>query len=179
MDTHVESVAGAIFSLDRSSVLLIQRRDVPVWVLPGGGIDPGENSEMAIVREIFEETGFTVKVDRQVGRYLPENRLTRCTDVFECSILSGNMRITSETRDIQFFSLKALPSLIPPPFREWIEEAKEIKTPVIKKLTGVTYRTLAKNLLLHPILVLRFLLARAGFAINSSGQKKKSKYESK
>ena len=30
------------------------------WVLPGGGIDPGESDEEAAVREVFEETGLTV-----------------------------------------------------------------------------------------------------------------------
>jgi 8-oxo-dGTP diphosphatase len=34
------------------------------WELPGGKVDFGENPEEAIVREIFEETGLTVEVER-------------------------------------------------------------------------------------------------------------------
>ena len=45
-----ESIAAAVFSSDLQSILLIQRRDVPVWVLPGGGIEPNETAEEAIVR---------------------------------------------------------------------------------------------------------------------------------
>ena len=32
------------------------------WTLPGGGIDFGEDPEVAVVREFMEETGLTVKV---------------------------------------------------------------------------------------------------------------------
>src|SRR5882672_2254732 len=87
-----ESVAGIVFSLDRSQVLLILRRDVPVWVLPGGGIDAGESPEDASIREILEETGLSVKVDRLVGHYTPVNRLTKRTNLYECSAVSGNLR---------------------------------------------------------------------------------------
>jgi len=56
-----KSVIGVVFSPDEKQVLLTKRRDVPVWVLPGGGIERNENPEDAIVREILEETGFHVK----------------------------------------------------------------------------------------------------------------------
>lgn len=161
-----KSVAGVIFSPEKDAVLLIKRRDVPVWVMPGGGIDPGEFSEAAIVREILEETGFTVKIDRLIADYIPQNLLAKRTHLFECSILKGEAEITSETRGIQFFSLNKLPPL-PPPYLEWIEDAKKNIPPFQKKLTSVTYFSLIKNLILHPILVIRFLLSRIGISINS------------
>ncbi|MBX7067501.1 MAG: NUDIX hydrolase [Parachlamydiales bacterium] len=162
----LKSVAGAIFSPDRKSILLIKRRDVPVWVLPGGGIDPNESAETAIVREILEETGFTVKVDRLVGDYIPINRLSKRTHLFECSILDGEPQITSETRGIQFFSIKNLPPL-PPPYPDWISDANQNLPPVKKRMISVSYFSLIKNLIFHPILVIRFLLSRIGFTINS------------
>jgi 8-oxo-dGTP pyrophosphatase MutT (NUDIX family) len=160
------SVAGAVFSPDRSSVLLIQRRDVPVWVLPGGGIDPGETPEEAVLREILEETGFTVKAERLVGHYIPINRLAKPTDLFECSIVKGQASLSSETRGIAFFPVKALPKLLPPPYPEWISDARQIAPAVCKKLECVNYKTLTISALKHPILVLRFLLARIGLRIN-------------
>lgn len=37
------------------------------WVLPGGGVDHGEHPEDAIVREVKEETGYQVELDRLLG----------------------------------------------------------------------------------------------------------------
>ena len=162
-----ESVAGIVFTPDRSQVLLIQRRDVPVWVLPGGGIEKGESPETSITREILEETGLTVKVKRLVGIYTPINRLARLTYLYECTSLSGELSISSETKNLSFFSRDDLPKLIPPPYLEWIEDGYQMGEPLNKALRSVTYRALLKNLLLHPILVLRFLLARLGWPMNS------------
>lgn len=161
-----ESVAGAIFSADRQSVLLIERRDVPVWVLPGGGVDPGEEAQEAIIREILEETGFRVKIVRLAGIYTPINRLSRHTHLYECKIIEGEAKLTEETRGIKFYPLTQLPKL-PPPYEEWIEDALKQGPLIQKALRSVNYLALFKNLFLHPILVLRFLLARMGRAINS------------
>ena len=41
-------------------VVIIERPDLrDLWVLPGGGIDPGEDPETAALREVWEETGLT------------------------------------------------------------------------------------------------------------------------
>lgn len=47
------------------------------WLLPGGGIDPGECVQPALHREIREETGWRVKMVQRIGvyqsyRYMPE-----------------------------------------------------------------------------------------------------------
>jgi 8-oxo-dGTP diphosphatase len=160
-----KSVAGIIFSPERTAVLLIQRRDVPVWVLPGGGVEQ-ESAENAVVREILEETGFTVKVERLVGEYFPINRLAKHTHLYECKILEGAATTSSETKGVRFFPLTQLPPL-PPPYEEWIHDAYLQRPFFQRKLTSVNYLTLLKNFLLHPILVIRFLLARLGFSINT------------
>ena len=117
-----KSVAGILFSDDKKEVLLIKRRDVPVWVLPGGGIDFKESPKTAIEREILEETGFTVKASRLVGDYIPINRLSKRTHLFECTKVSGEMQLSDETRDIRFFHIDHIPPL-PPPYLEWIEDS--------------------------------------------------------
>ncbi len=34
------------------------------WTLPGGGVDPGESPSDAVLREVFEETGQEIVIDR-------------------------------------------------------------------------------------------------------------------
>jgi 8-oxo-dGTP diphosphatase len=161
-----ESVSGAIFNDERRQVLLIQRRDVPVWVLPGGGIEAGETPDEAVIREILEETGFHVKISRLAGQYSPINRLARPTNLYECVILQGKPTPSAETRDVRFFPIDSLPPM-PPPYLEWIQDALKIGPTVHRNLESVTYCNLFKNLLLHPLLVGRFLLSRLGCPINS------------
>ncbi|NGX29283.1 MAG: RNA pyrophosphohydrolase [Candidatus Anoxychlamydiales bacterium] len=168
MNKKDESVISCIFSEDRKKVLLIKRRDVPVWTLPGGGVEDNETIEEAITREILEETGFQTKIKKKVGEYSPINKLAKFTHLFECEIVSGVPTLSDETRDIKNFDVDDLPKLVPPPYPEWVEDSfKDEKKMIKRKLKSVNYLTLAKNLILHPILVSRFLLAKIGLRINS------------
>ncbi len=54
-----------------------QAEPVPEYQLPGGGIDPGEHPIAALHREVFEETGWRIALDRRLGAfrrftYMPE-----------------------------------------------------------------------------------------------------------
>ena len=166
MNQEQESVNGIVFSKEQNKVLLIKRRDVPVWVLPGGGIEPNESPEQAVVREVEEETGYHVKISRKIAEYTPKCRLARFTHFYECQILSGEPTLSDESQGVQFFPLDALPPL-PPPYPDWIKDATAIHSEVLKKvITSVSYPALIKNLLLHPFLVLRFLLTKIGITVN-------------
>lgn len=52
--------------INQSGAILLSRYAPPDgrWVLPGGGVDHGEHPETAVVREVFEETGYDVRVER-------------------------------------------------------------------------------------------------------------------
>ncbi len=156
-EIQAESVRGVIFSPDRASVLLVKRKDIPIWELPGGGIDQGEEEEAAMLREIVEETGFTVKIERLVARYLPINRLAKPTLLYECSVVEGTATTSSETTEVLFFPLSNLPTFLPAPFPNWIFEAEKKSPFFTRKLTEVNYRTLFIYFLQQPILVIQFL----------------------
>jgi ADP-ribose pyrophosphatase YjhB (NUDIX family) len=55
------AVSAAIFRDGR--VLLVRRARPPahgLYTLPGGGVEPGESLEQAVIREVREETGLAV-----------------------------------------------------------------------------------------------------------------------
>ena len=162
-----QAVFGIIFTPDRKKVLLIKRRDIPVWVLPGGGIEKDESPEAAAVREILEETGLQVKIIRKVAEYLPVNAFTQLSLLFECEAVSGDLVLSSETKDIAYFPIDDLPKLLSPPYPGWIQDTLQNHPDILKKkIEGVSYFVFIKLLILHPILVLRYLLMRLGIPFN-------------
>ncbi len=161
------SVAGIIFNESRDKVLLIKRRDVPVWVLPGGGLEKGETFETGAQRETEEETGLETRLIRLVGQFLPKNPLTRHTYLYEFKSIGGSFHRGSETLDIKYFRVDSLPRLMPPPYQEWIKEAhKNLPFPIEKITQSVSYLTLIIKFLKHPYLVSRHILSKLGFVFN-------------
>ena len=62
---------GAVVHDAAGRLLLIRRGHAPsagMWSVPGGRMEPGESEPEAVVREVAEETGLTVRPDRVVGR---------------------------------------------------------------------------------------------------------------
>lgn len=156
------SVIGIVFSPDKSQVLVVQRRDVSVWVLPGGGVDPGENPEEAVCREVWEETGLKSKIKRKVGVYTPTQVVRTITHVFECEVEEGEPSITEEVRDLGYFPVGKLPEYFFILHRTWIEEALEMRPEIIERtLHELTWLRLLGNSLKHPVFAIRYLLAKS------------------
>ncbi|MFZ5816436.1 MAG: NUDIX domain-containing protein [Bacillota bacterium] len=62
-------VGVRVFVLDEQNrILLVETRDPQsggcYWILPGGGIEDGEQAAEAAVREVAEESGVRVSIDR-------------------------------------------------------------------------------------------------------------------
>ncbi|QLH37218.1 MAG: NUDIX domain-containing protein [Parachlamydiaceae bacterium] len=155
---RANAAIGLVLNEDGSQILLVKRQDVPVWVLPGGGIDEGESSQEAVVREIFEETGLKVHIKRKTAEYTPLNRLAKFTEIFECYAIEGELQKGEETREIGFFPLHKLPKNVFPIHKAWMEEAfKNPHTIIRRRLTEVTYWNLVKYFFKHPVWVVSFL----------------------
>jgi ADP-ribose pyrophosphatase YjhB (NUDIX family) len=112
------SVAAIIRSSD-GSVLLQRRSDNGLWGLPGGSVEIGESVRTAIVREVQEETGLVVEVERLIGVYSdPSFQVVRYRDgnvvhyintLMSCRIVEGTLRTCDESLDLQFFDPARLP----------------------------------------------------------------------
>ncbi|GAB7051498.1 NUDIX hydrolase [Catenuloplanes indicus] len=59
--------ASAVVVNGAGELLLQRRSDDGRWSIPSGVIDPGEQPAEAAVREVFEETGVRVTVERLAG----------------------------------------------------------------------------------------------------------------
>lgn len=112
------SVAAIIRNGD-GEVLLQRRSDNGLWGLPGGSVEIGESVSVAIRREVQEETGLVVEVDRLVGvysdptlqifRYPDGNVVHYINTLFMCRIVGGVLQTCDESLDLRFFDPARLP----------------------------------------------------------------------
>lgn len=158
----MQEAALAIIRNDKEEILLVQRTDVPVWVLPGGGIEPNEEAEHAAIREVFEETGLTIEIIDHVATYRPINRLTSTTFLFTCrSIESLSPHHCSEVASARYFPVHTLPKNIFPLHQTFIRESLSATTiPIDRPLHETSYFALLRLLLSHPLWTTRYFLTR-------------------
>ncbi|MGC9398518.1 MAG: NUDIX domain-containing protein [Anaerolineae bacterium] len=109
---------------EEQQVLLHKRRDFRIWALPGGGIEPGESGEQAAVREVREETGYEITLERRVGTYRRPQIVDGEDQVYLGRVTGGvPIRQGAETRAVRWFSVDALPRSLPSWHRTFIWDA--------------------------------------------------------
>jgi ADP-ribose pyrophosphatase YjhB (NUDIX family) len=114
-------VGGSAVVVDDEGRILLQRRsDSGSWALPGGAMDIGETFAQSVVREVKEETGFDVRIERIVGIYSDPGHVFAYDDgevrqefniCLACTIVGGKLAVSSESTDVQFFGLGEVESL--------------------------------------------------------------------
>lgn len=101
---HSVSVAGVTFN-EAGQVLLIRRRDNGQWQAPGGVLELDETFEDGVVREVLEETGIRVRVERLSGVYknIPKHVVAL---VYRCIPVAGAPQTTVESDRVEWVSLE-------------------------------------------------------------------------
>ena len=112
--------SASIFDLEKEKVLLIRRRDNGKWAVPGGYMEAGESFSDACKREVLEETGLEVNVNRLIGVYTSPNLLVEYPDGnkwqlvvlhFEAEVMDGELAINSEATEFGFFPFDEISGL--------------------------------------------------------------------
>lgn len=110
-------VRAAVFQDDK--ILLVKEREDGCWTLPGGWVDVGESPSQAIVREVYEESGYQTKVVKLLALYdrnhprheHPPMRHHVYKLFFHCEIMGGAPTENFETTEVGFFAAQQIPEL--------------------------------------------------------------------
>lgn len=111
---------SAVILHNEKEILLQMRMDNGKWSLPGGMMDPGETIEVAIKREVKEETGFDIEVKQLIGVYSDPNHVIaygngevrqQFSICFSCEIKGGSLSVSHESKKVEFVSLSTLNTL--------------------------------------------------------------------
>ena len=112
--------SAVIFNETRTKALLTRRTDNGLWCIPGGGMEAGESAAEACIREVWEETGLSVRVKRLIGVYSNPNQLVVYSDgnkvhivvmSFEVEVVDGTLGLSNETTEAGFFSVKDMETM--------------------------------------------------------------------
>ena len=107
---------GAIVLDDARRLLLIKRGQAPamgMWSIPGGRVEPGETHEVAVARELLEETGLVGAVVREVGtvhRAAPAGGTYEIRD-FLLRVEGGDLHAGTDADDAGWFTRAELVEL--------------------------------------------------------------------
>ncbi|HEY9290810.1 MAG TPA: NUDIX domain-containing protein [Microlunatus sp.] len=103
-------------------VLLGKRSDNGEWHLPAGMMEPGEQPAPALVREVLEETGVLIEIDRLISVItLPQHsypngdqvQFLSCT--FRAHYLSGEAHVADdESLEVGWYDLDQVQQLLGP-----------------------------------------------------------------
>jgi 8-oxo-dGTP diphosphatase len=123
--------AAAVIFDQNKNILLVKstyQRFHP-WGLPGGSLNYGEHPEGAVLREVWEETGLEIDVEKLllVNAWLPD----RVGLYYLCRVTGGVFRPSDEVSEFDYFSLDNLPDIRP------------IDTDMIKRLHQMVEHELA------------------------------------
>lgn len=106
-------VAVGVLVEERGRLLLVQRNHDPGyghWAFPSGFVDAGEVLEDAAVREVLEETGVHVAIDRLVGAWSgPDSAVVFLA--YAGHVTGGEAAPGDEALAVDWFALDALPPL--------------------------------------------------------------------
>jgi ADP-ribose pyrophosphatase YjhB (NUDIX family) len=107
-------VRGAV--IQDGKILLIQEQADGRWAMPGGWADIGDFPAKTVEREVFEESGYIVLVEKVIAvmdanHVAPLEFYHAYKLIFQCRLLGGQPQTSHETLAVGFFDMDDLPPL--------------------------------------------------------------------
>jgi len=108
------AAAGVVLDASEGQVLLVRRRIQPFmgsWALPAGYQEIDEEPQVAVLREVREETGLEVEVQRLIDVVWvgDDPRKPANVIIYLCKAVGGKLQAASDVSEVAWFSLKDLP----------------------------------------------------------------------
>lgn len=108
-------VRGVVFGDD--CILLVREKRDGLWTLPGGWADVDQSPSEAVVREVYEESGYRVRTVKLLALYdmnkhpHPPHLFHIYKLLFLCELLGGSPADSLETEGASFFKEDEIPEL--------------------------------------------------------------------
>ncbi len=107
---------GAINSFNSSSknigLVLVRRKYPPFvddWCLPGGFVESHEEPELSATREVAEETGLNIEIDRIIGACAPGKGINVIIIFYLAKATNGELLAGDDASEVAVFNAKNLP----------------------------------------------------------------------
>lgn len=102
--------------IENRKVLLIKRGRKPFlgqWAIPGGRIEDDESAEQCAIREMREETGLNIEIEKLVGIYSEPNRDPRgiIAAAYLVKKVGGILKSGDDAAQAKWFDLDKIPTL--------------------------------------------------------------------
>jgi 8-oxo-dGTP diphosphatase len=105
------AVAALVFDEQGRILLFKHTYRKLAWGIPVGGLEYGEQPEQGVIREFFEESGITIKVERllQADSSKYDRHISL---IYLCKIINGEFKESHEVSEMRYFDIENLPRMM-------------------------------------------------------------------
>ncbi len=96
-------------------IVMVRRKNEPAadsWALPGGYVEAHESPEQGAIREVFEEVGLKVQIDRLIGAFVPPSGANEIILIYLAKPVSENPVAGDDAKEAGIFTQDKLPEPI-------------------------------------------------------------------
>jgi ADP-ribose pyrophosphatase YjhB (NUDIX family) len=111
-------VAVVVFTMQNNKILLVKRAVDPGkgrWTFPAGFVDAGEDPKEAARREILEETGLEIEINRLIdvfARNADDGGTADIIIAYAAHVTGGALQANDDAEAVAWFAAHDLPELV-------------------------------------------------------------------